>query len=172
MGNSFQYVHYDDINVIHFFFFFFCNSQRLRPAIHEIITSKIKAHAELVNSSRSGISQGERNATPGLHFIKEQLESFQFPKQKHQNGISLAGTLSAVSPVSPVMAPTGRAQAATRELLDSILDTVVRIFGEITTFLSFTLLLMLNLTFSVLLVQRIMSSLERFWNQNPLIKLK
>ncbi|KAG6728356.1 hypothetical protein I3842_02G169100 [Carya illinoinensis] len=102
--------------------------QRLRPAIHEIITSKIKAHAELVNSSRSGISQGERNATPGLHFIKEQLESFQFPKQKHQNGISLAGTLSAVSPVSPVMAPTGRAQAATRELLDSILDTVVRIF--------------------------------------------
>ncbi|KAG2723459.1 hypothetical protein I3760_02G171500 [Carya illinoinensis] len=102
--------------------------QRLRPAIHEIITSKIKAHAELVNSSRSGISQGERNAIPGLHFIKEQLESFQFPKQKHQNGISLAGTLSAVSPVSPVMAPTGRAQAATRELLDSILDTVVRIF--------------------------------------------
>ncbi|XP_040999810.1 exocyst complex component SEC8-like isoform X2 [Juglans microcarpa x Juglans regia] len=102
--------------------------QRLRPAIHEIITSKIKAHAELVNSSRSGIGQGERNATPGLHFMKEKLESFQFPKQKHQNGISLAGTLSAVSPVSPVMAPTGRAQAATRELLDSILDTVVRIF--------------------------------------------
>ncbi|KAF5453412.1 hypothetical protein F2P56_028316 [Juglans regia] len=102
--------------------------QRLRPAIHEIITSKIKAHAELVNSSRSGIGQGEQNATPGLHFMKEKLESFQFPKQKHQNGISLAGTLSAVSPVSPVMAPTGRAQAATRELLDSILDTVVRIF--------------------------------------------
>ncbi|KAE7997019.1 hypothetical protein FH972_001691 [Carpinus fangiana] len=102
--------------------------QRLRPAIHEIITSKIKAHAELVNSSRSGIGQGDRTATVGLHFMKGQLESFQLPKQKRQNGISLTGTLLAVSPVSPVMSPTGKAQASAREVLDSILDTVVRIF--------------------------------------------
>ncbi|KAF5467063.1 hypothetical protein F2P56_016928 [Juglans regia] len=102
--------------------------QRLRPTIHEIITFKIKAHAELVNSSRYGIVQGDRTATAGLHFMKGQLKSFQFPKHKRQNGISLSGTLLAVSPVSPVMAPTGKAQAAARELLDSILDTVVRIF--------------------------------------------
>ncbi|GAV58941.1 Sec8_exocyst domain-containing protein [Cephalotus follicularis] len=102
--------------------------QRLRPTIHEIITSKIKAHAEIVNASRSGIGQAAQNATKGLHYVKGQLESYQLPKQKRQNGISLAGTILAVSPVSPVMAPTGKAQAAARELLDSILDTVVRIF--------------------------------------------
>ncbi|KAG6734378.1 hypothetical protein I3842_01G270300 [Carya illinoinensis] len=102
--------------------------QRLRPTIHEIIMFKIKAHAELVSTSRYGIVQGDRTATAGLHFMKGQLESFQFPKHKRQNGISLSGTLLAVSPVSPVMAPTGKAQAAARELLDSILDTVVRIF--------------------------------------------
>ncbi|KAM2483664.1 hypothetical protein ACFX1W_041273 [Malus domestica] len=102
--------------------------QRLRPTIHEIITSKIKAHAELLNSSRSGIGQASRTATAGLHFMKGQLQSYQLPKQKRQNGISLSGTLLAVSPVSPVMAPEGKAQAAAKELLDSVLDAVVRIF--------------------------------------------
>ncbi|XP_021833890.1 exocyst complex component SEC8 [Prunus avium] len=102
--------------------------QRLRPTIHEIITSKIKTHAELVNSSRSGIGQAARPASAGLHFMKGQLQSYQLPKQKRQNGISLSGTLLAVSPVSPVMAPAGKAQVAAKELLDSILDAVVRIF--------------------------------------------
>ncbi|XP_061996582.1 exocyst complex component SEC8 [Rosa rugosa] len=102
--------------------------QRLRPTLHDIITSKIKTHAELVNSSRSGIGQAARTATPGLHFMKGQLESYQLPKQKRQNGISLAGTLLAASPVSPVMAPAGKAQAAAKDLVNSILDAVVRIF--------------------------------------------
>ncbi|KAK7844380.1 exocyst complex component sec8, partial [Quercus suber] len=103
-------------------------NQRLRPTIHEIITSKIKAHAELLNCSRSGIGQGDRTVTAGLHLLKGQFQSFQLQKQKHQNGISLVGTLSAVSPVSSVMGPTGKAQSAAMELLDSILDTIVRIF--------------------------------------------
>ncbi|XP_045823000.1 exocyst complex component SEC8 [Trifolium pratense] len=102
--------------------------QRLRPTIHEIITSKIKAHADLLNSSRSSIGQGSRTGTGDLHFIKGQLESYQLPKQKRKNGISIAGTLLAVSPVSPLMAPGGKAQVAAKELLDSILDAVVRIF--------------------------------------------
>ncbi|KAK7391396.1 hypothetical protein VNO78_19812 [Psophocarpus tetragonolobus] len=102
--------------------------QKLRPTIHEIITSKIKAHAELLNSSRSIIVQGSRAGTGNLHFIKGQLESYQLPKQKRKNGISIAGTLLAVSPVSPLMAPGGKAQIAAKELLDSILDAVVRIF--------------------------------------------
>ncbi|KAJ9187072.1 hypothetical protein P3X46_002568 [Hevea brasiliensis] len=102
--------------------------QRLRPTIHDIITSKIKAHAELVNSSKSGTCQAAQTATTGLHFLKGQLESYQLPKQKLQNGISVAATLLSVSPVSPVMAPAGKAQAAAKDLLDSILDTVVRIF--------------------------------------------
>ncbi|KAJ0045441.1 hypothetical protein Pint_05990 [Pistacia integerrima] len=102
--------------------------QRLRPTIHEIITSKIKAQAEHINFSKSGICQAAQTGTTGLHFMKGQLESYQLPKHKRQNGISLAGTLFAVSPVSPVMAPKGKAQAAAKELLDSILDTVERIF--------------------------------------------
>ncbi|KAK7268244.1 hypothetical protein RIF29_20939 [Crotalaria pallida] len=102
--------------------------QRLRPTIHEIITSKIKAHADLLSSSRSSIGQGSRAGTGDLHFIKGQLESYQLPKQKRKNGISIAGTLLAVSPVSPLMAPGGKAQVAAKELLDSILDAIVRIF--------------------------------------------
>lgn len=101
--------------------------QRLRPTVHEIITSKIKAHAELVNSMRLGIGQVAQTAVTGLHSMK-QLESYQLPKQKRQNGVMLAGTLLAVSPVSPVMAPMGKAQVTAKELLDSILDTIVRIF--------------------------------------------
>ncbi|KAK3015768.1 hypothetical protein RJ639_007496 [Escallonia herrerae] len=103
-------------------------NQRLRPTVHEIITTKIRAHADHVNTLRPGIGQATRNATTGLHFLKGQLESYQLPKQKHVNGISMSGTQLAVSPVSPVMAPTGTAQAAAKELLHSILDTVVRIF--------------------------------------------
>lgn len=102
--------------------------QRLRPTIHDIITTKIRAHAEHVNSSRVGIGQAARTATTGLHYFKGQLESYQLPKQKRQNGISLTGTLLSVSPVSPVMAPMGTAQSAAKELLDSILEIVVRIF--------------------------------------------
>lgn len=103
-------------------------SQRLRPTIHEIITSKIKAHAEFANSSRSGNDKATRIGNSTLHFINGQLGSYQLPKQKRQNGMSLAGTVLAVSPVSLVMAPTGKAQAAAKELLDSILESVVRIF--------------------------------------------
>ncbi|KAM6584398.1 hypothetical protein CsatB_011400 [Cannabis sativa] len=102
--------------------------QRLRPTIHETITSKIKSHADVVNSLRYGIGQTAHTATPGLHLMKGHLESYQLSKQKRQNGISLTGTLLTVSPVSPVMAPTGKAQASAKELLDSILDSVVRIF--------------------------------------------
>ncbi|TXG49465.1 hypothetical protein EZV62_025340 [Acer yangbiense] len=102
--------------------------QRLRPTIHEIITTKIKAHAEHINSSRSTIGQAAQNGVTTIHFMKGYLESYQLPKQKRQNGVSLVGTLLAASPVSPVMAPKGKAQAAAKELLDSVLDSVVRIF--------------------------------------------
>lgn len=102
--------------------------QRLRPTIHDIITGKIKGYAEHFSCSRAGIGQAAQTITTGLHYLKGHLESYQLPKQKRQNGISLAGTLLAVSPVSPVMAPMGTAQAAAKELLNSILDAVVRIF--------------------------------------------
>ena len=106
----------------------------MRPTIHEIITSKIKVYAEQRNSSRLGFGQAVRSET-AAHFMKGQIESFHVPKHKCQNGISLAGTLIAVSPVSPVMAPMGKAQSSARDLLDSVLETVVRIFGQKTLFI-------------------------------------
>lgn len=114
---------------------FFGDSQRLRPTIHEIITTKIKAYAERVNSSRPGMNQAARDSNTVVHHLKGQLQSYPLPKQKRQNGTSMAGTLLSVSPVSPVMAPTGTAQAASKELLDSIFDTIVRIFGKKSTWI-------------------------------------
>lgn len=101
--------------------------QRLRPTIHEIITSKIKAHAVVINSSKQGVGHPGRTVSPLLHHSKGLLESYQALKQKHQNGATLAGTLLSVSPVSQVMSPKGAAQAAANELLNVILDTIIRI---------------------------------------------
>ncbi|KAI3705214.1 hypothetical protein L1987_75448 [Smallanthus sonchifolius] len=99
--------------------------QRLRPTIHETITSMIKAQAEYVNSSRPGVGHAARTATTGLQYVKGQLQ-----KEKHKNGTSLAGSLMVVSPVTPIMAPMGAAQCAAKELLDCVLDTIVRIFDN------------------------------------------
>lgn len=100
-------------------------SQRLRPTIHEIITSKIKAQAEHVNSSRPGVGRAAKAAATGLQYVKGQLQ-----KEQNKNGTSLGVSLMAVRPVTPVMAPMGAAQCAAKELLDFILDTIVRIFGS------------------------------------------
>ncbi|XP_074280068.1 exocyst complex component SEC8-like [Silene latifolia] len=100
--------------------------QRLRPTIHEVITSKIKSYAEHMSSSRPGTSLTTFSST--LQNLKGQLEMYQLSKQKRANGMSLSGTLLAVSPVTPVMAPLGKAQAAARELLNIILDAIIKIF--------------------------------------------
>ncbi|KAJ4885884.1 Exocyst complex component SEC8 [Raphanus sativus] len=102
--------------------------QKLRPTIHEIIISKIKAHMETRILSKSVCSQGDRTVAAGLHFFKGQSEAYILSKEKPQNGISNSGTHLAVSPVSPLMVPGGKAQAAAKDLLDSILDTIVKIF--------------------------------------------
>lgn len=138
----------------------------MRPTIHEIITSKIKAHAEHINLSKSGICQAARTGTTGLHFMKGQLESYQLPKHKRQNGMSLAGTLLAVSPVSPVMAPLGKAQTAARDLLKSILDTVERIFGKTSTCFGVPSQ-MVKLNIAPVILQKTMLLLESFWNPSP-----
>ncbi|XP_068645961.1 exocyst complex component SEC8 isoform X2 [Aristolochia californica] len=102
--------------------------QKLRPTIREVITSKIKAHAAALNSSRPSIGQSARTSpTASLQYSKGLLENYQVLKKKHQSGPSLAGQLLAVSPVSPTMAPTGSAQAAASELLTGTLDTIIRV---------------------------------------------
>ncbi|XP_047971389.1 exocyst complex component SEC8 isoform X1 [Salvia hispanica] len=100
--------------------------QRLRSTIHDIITAKIKAQVGRVSRQRHGLGHTASPTVTGLHYLKGQLEH-HLAKQKRQNGISPNGAL-AVSPVSHVMSPSGTAQISTRDLLDSILDTVVRIF--------------------------------------------
>ncbi|GER25341.1 exocyst complex component Sec8 family protein [Striga asiatica] len=102
--------------------------QRLRPTIHEIITTKIKAQAGCFNGARPSLGHAALPTVAALHYLKGRLESRHVPKQKRQNGVSLSGALTTVSPVSPVMSPAGAAQIAAQELLDSILDTVVKIF--------------------------------------------
>ncbi|RID71376.1 hypothetical protein BRARA_C03317 [Brassica rapa] len=98
--------------------------QKLRPTIHEIIISKIKAHMETRNLSKSGSNQGDRTGAVGLHIIKGQSEAYRLSKDKPQNGMPNSGSHLAMSPVSPLMAPGGKAQAAAKDLLDSILDTI------------------------------------------------
>lgn len=54
-------------------------------------------------------------------------------KKKGKSGKSFIGTQMAVSPVSPAMTPMGTAQSAARELLGSVLDSIVQILGELST---------------------------------------
>ncbi|KAF2586806.1 hypothetical protein F2Q70_00037548 [Brassica cretica] len=83
---------------------------------------------ETRNLSKFACSQGDQTVAAGLHFVKGQPEAYRLSKEKPQNGISNSGTHLAVSPVSPLMVPGGKAQAAAKDLLDSILDTIVKIF--------------------------------------------
>ncbi|XP_047966594.1 exocyst complex component SEC8-like isoform X2 [Salvia hispanica] len=100
--------------------------QRLRSTIHDIITAKIKAQAGRASGPRPGLGHTALPTVVGLHYLKDQLEH-HLAKHKRQNGVSPTGAL-AVSPVSHVMSPSGTAQISARDLLDSVLDTVVRIF--------------------------------------------
>ncbi|XP_051130784.1 exocyst complex component SEC8 isoform X2 [Andrographis paniculata] len=102
--------------------------QRLRPTVHEIITTKIKAQAERAAGKKSGLGHTSLSTSSGLRYLKGRVEGHHLPQQKRLNGVSTTGALSATSPVSHMMSPSGAAQFAARELLDSILDTVVQIF--------------------------------------------
>ncbi|KAM0954430.1 putative Sec8 exocyst complex component specific domain, exocyst complex component Sec8/EXOC4 [Dioscorea sansibarensis] len=101
--------------------------QRLRPTIHDIITSKIKAHAAAQSSSRLCISQA--NGAPNSNFFpsKGLLLGYQAIKPKGISGSSCIVAQLSVSPVSSAMAPSGMAQSAAGELLSSILDSVIHI---------------------------------------------
>lgn len=111
------------------------NSQRLRPTIHDIITSKIKAHAAAQSSSRSCISQA--TGAPNSNFFpsKGLLQGYQAMKPKGISGSSCIVAQLSVSPVSSAMAPSGMTQSAAGELLSSILDSVIHILGKALAYL-------------------------------------
>ncbi|OAY69353.1 Exocyst complex component SEC8 [Ananas comosus] len=104
----------------------YLRTQRLRPTIHDIITSKIKAYSEQ-SSSRSRIGQASKTNNSDLYYSKGLLESYQLSKQKAKNGTSFLGTQLAISPISPAMTPMGTAQCAASELLSSVLESIVLI---------------------------------------------
>ncbi|CAN6477582.1 unnamed protein product [Victoria cruziana] len=101
--------------------------QRLRPSVHEIITSKIKSRAADLSSSRQSADQTSQ--TPGVVANSKKvgvLESYYLLKQKSQTE-AVTGAITSVSPVSLAMAPIGAAQALTQELLISVLNALVQI---------------------------------------------
>ncbi|KAJ3704316.1 hypothetical protein LUZ61_008021 [Rhynchospora tenuis] len=96
--------------------------QRLRPTIHDAITAEIKVYSE--HATKARITQGTK---PDLISSKGLLESFKMLKHKNKNGSSLNGTQQIVSPISPLMTPTGQAQRAVSELLASVLSSIIHI---------------------------------------------
>ncbi|XP_062195955.1 exocyst complex component SEC8-like isoform X3 [Phragmites australis] len=98
--------------------------QRVRPTIHDVITSKIKTYSE--EASKSSIDKAAKRTSDVSHPYGSiwRHELFQ---QKTKNSASLMAAQLVVSPISPAMAPTGDAQLAASQLLGSIFECLVDI---------------------------------------------
>lgn len=83
-----------------------------------------------MHSSKPLIGQIAQTASHALQYSKVQFENFQVLKKKIQNGPSSARLVSGVSPVSPVLAPSGTAQASACGLLSAVLDAATCILGR------------------------------------------
>ncbi|CAL5006919.1 unnamed protein product [Urochloa decumbens] len=98
--------------------------QRVRPTIHDVITSKIKAYSE--EGSKSSTDKAATR-TSGVSHPDGPIPRFQMLKQKTKNGASVMAAQLVVSPISPAMAPTGDAQRAASQLLRSIFECLLDI---------------------------------------------
>lgn len=98
--------------------------QRVRPTIHDVITSKIKAYAG--EASKSNIDKVVNRTTSDVSNSHGPVARYQ-PKQKTKNTASVMATQLVASPISPAMAPTGDAQRAASQLLGSIFECLVDI---------------------------------------------
>ncbi|ONM60850.1 Exocyst complex component SEC8 [Zea mays] len=105
------------------FFNFLTEDQRVRPTIHDVITSKIKACSE--DASKS--SMGKAAKTNDVLHSNGPTPRFQMFTQKTKSGASVMAAQLVVSPISPTMAPTGDAQRAATQLLRSIFECLVEI---------------------------------------------
>jgi hypothetical protein len=88
----------------------------VRPAVHELITSEIKARAAAMEASRPRVDQVAkllRSSSIGMYLA---------PKQR--NGINGS------SPVAEWGLPVGKAQTDAHELLESVLDLVSQVLGK------------------------------------------
>ncbi|KAG2578127.1 hypothetical protein PVAP13_6NG187000 [Panicum virgatum] len=98
--------------------------QRVRPTIHDVITSKIKAYTE--EASKSSTEKAAKRNSDGSHSDGPNPR-FQMLKQKTKNGASVMAAQLVVSPISPAMAPAGDAQRAAGQLLRSIFECLLDI---------------------------------------------
>ncbi|KAF8766036.1 hypothetical protein HU200_007879 [Digitaria exilis] len=98
--------------------------QRVRPTIHDVITSKIKAYSE--EAAKSSTDKHAKR-TSDLSPSDGPIPRFQMLKQKTKNGASVMSAQLVVSPISPAMAPTGDAQRAASQLLRSIFECLLDI---------------------------------------------
>jgi len=101
--------------------------QRVRPTIHDVITSKIKAYTE--EASKSSTEKAAKRNSDGSHSDGPN-PWFQMLKQKTKNGASVMAAQLVVSPISPAMAPAGDAQRAAGQLLRSIFECLLDILGR------------------------------------------
>ncbi|KAF7095788.1 hypothetical protein CFC21_097874 [Triticum aestivum] len=99
--------------------------QRVRPTIHDVITSKIKSYAR--EASKSNIDKVAKRTASDVSHSHGAVTRYQLPKQKKKNEASTLATQLVASPISPVMAPTGDAQHAASQLLGSIFECLVGI---------------------------------------------
>ncbi|VAI75148.1 unnamed protein product [Triticum turgidum subsp. durum] len=100
-------------------------NQRVRPTIHDVITSKIKSYAR--EASKSNIDKVAKRTASDVSHSHGAVTRYQLPKQKKKNEASTLATQLVASPISPVMAPTGDAQHAASQLLGSIFECLVGI---------------------------------------------
>lgn len=109
-------------------YLYFCYSQRVRPTIHDVITSNIKSYAR--EASKSNIDKVAKRTASDVSHSHGAVTRYQLPKQKKKNEASTLATQLVASPISPVMAPTGDAQHAASQLLGSIFECLVGILGK------------------------------------------
>ncbi|KAL6842466.1 hypothetical protein ACP4OV_027701 [Aristida adscensionis] len=98
--------------------------QRVRPTIHDVITSKIKTYSE--EASKSNTEKSAKRTSDESN-LDGPTPRYQFLKQKTKNGASVMAAQLIISPISPAMAPSGDAQRAASQLLGSIFECLVDI---------------------------------------------
>lgn len=107
-------------------------SQKLRPTIHELITSEIKARAAAIDASRPRLDQVSKTVSTGLKLSRTVGGVGTLLKHTHvQNGVRLGrsltvGTALVTGPVAS-MGPLSMCQAAAQGLLESILGLVCHV---------------------------------------------
>lgn len=164
------------------------NSQKLRPTIHELITSEIKARAAAIDASRPRLDQVLKTVINGPKSGRHVGGSgTSFKKPQFRNETYVKGSLESrpfSGAVTPSMGLMGAGQAAAQDLLESLLGHVSQILGNarssssalfiIFMFMSSYCMVSLVLRYpnhGTIKLQKIMSLLEKQWRPSLPFKM-